>query len=60
MSGCDALVLLDNESSHSFLDEGMVKGIRTRVVSNKPLTVMVANGQKITSGFACPDVTYIM
>lgn len=36
-------VLLDNGSSHSFLDEGVSKWVKNQMVNSKPLIVMVAN-----------------
>lgn len=54
------LVLLDGGNSHSFLDEGASKWIKNQVVSSKPLTVMVANGQKISTHLKCSDVTWTM
>lgn len=57
LSGCDVLVSLDNGNLHSLLDISAAKGVRTQVVNNKQLMVMVANVLRITSSVACSDVS---
>ena len=45
-------VLIDNGSTHSFLDEKLAKRLGCKVISTQPLRVTIANGEKMISRFA--------
>ena len=43
------MVLIDSESTHSFLDEAMERRLGCEVTPSNPLSVTVANGSKVMS-----------
>lgn len=43
------MILLNNVSSHSFMNSSVAEGLKNKVVYNKPLIVVVANGHKVTT-----------
>ena len=47
------MVLIDNGSTHSFLDENTTKKLNCRLTGTQPLTVTVDNGNKVLSNLAC-------
>lgn len=45
----EVMILLDSGSLQSFIDIIVAEGLNNIIVQNKPITVVVANGQKVTS-----------
>lgn len=54
------LILLDSGSSHCFLDKRIAKCVKGMTYQTKLLTVMVANGQTMTSSEECRGVLWSM
>lgn len=42
-------ILMDSGSTHNFLDPGVAKRARVRIQQTSPLTIVVADGTKISS-----------
>ena len=42
--GRDLIILIDSGSTHSFIDEKVIKGLKAVIVKTTVLTVIVANG----------------
>ncbi|KAL2497856.1 Uncharacterized protein Adt_23406 [Abeliophyllum distichum] len=51
-------ILIDSWSTHSFIDERLVKSLGYTYDHSKPLAVTVANGQKLESGSFCPPLIW--
>ena len=54
------MVLIDNGSTHSFLNEATTKELRCKLTHTTPLSVTVANGHKMFSHCKCLDFTWMM
>lgn len=52
------MILFDSCSSHSFVDTFIAEELSDQVVYGRPITVMVANDHKITSGGECVGVQW--
>ncbi|KAL2505826.1 Uncharacterized protein Adt_21447 [Abeliophyllum distichum] len=52
--------LIDNGSTHSFINERLVKSLGYTCDLSKPLVVTMANGQKLESGSVCPPLIWQM
>ena len=50
---CNLMILIDSEITHNFLDENMAKKLKCPLTGTPPLSVTVANGQRVLSNFAC-------
>lgn len=46
------MVLIDSGSIHSFIDEGTTKKLKYPLANTQPLSVTVANGNKVISKLA--------
>lgn len=42
--GRDLIILIDSRSTHSYIDEKVIKGLKVVIVKTTVLTVIVANG----------------
>ena len=47
------MILIDSGHTHSFLDEGTVKKLKCSLTGTPPLSVTVANGQKVLCKSTC-------
>ena len=47
------MVLIDNGSTHSFIDEGTAWKMKCELSNTQPLAVTVANGSRVLSKSAC-------
>ena len=54
------LILIDSESTHSFLDEGTTKRLKCPLQGTQPLSVTVANGSRLIGKLACNGFTWEM
>lgn len=54
------MVLIDNGSTHSFLDEGMTKMLRCELTGTQLLSVMVTNGNKVLCKSVCEGFCWEM
>ena len=52
-SDSSLIILIDSGSTHSFLDEEVAKKLRCHLTSTQPLSVTVANGQKVLCKSVC-------
>lgn len=50
---CKLMVLIDSGSTHNFLDEGTTKRMGCKLIDTQPLSVTVANNNKVMSKSAC-------
>nr|CAD1831444.1 unnamed protein product [Ananas comosus var. bracteatus] len=53
--GKSLAVLIDTESTHSFIDTGVAKETKADISTTTPLIVTVANGQKMLSKLRCSN-----
>ena len=53
VSDSSLMILIDSGSTHSFLDEEVAKKLRCQLTGTQPLSVTVANGQKVLCKSAC-------
>ena len=53
VSDSSLMILIDSGSTHSFLDEKVAKKLRCHLTGTQPLSVTVANGQKVLCKSAC-------
>lgn len=53
IQGPSAMVLIGSGSTHSFLDEGTSKRLKCELTGTHPLSVTVANDNKVMCQFAC-------
>jgi len=53
VKGCNLSILIDSESTHSFLDDSTTKKLKCQLTSTMPLSVTVANGNRVVSNSAC-------
>ncbi|XP_074379422.1 uncharacterized protein LOC141720727 isoform X1 [Apium graveolens] len=53
-------ILVDDGSTHSFLDETAASKLKYDMVETTPLQVLVANGNKLTSKYQCTDFSWKM
>ena len=51
--GNNLMILIDNGSTHSFLDEGTTKKLKCSLTGTHPLLVTVANEQKVLCKSTC-------
>lgn len=51
--GNDLMILIDSGSTHSFLDENTAGRLKCQLTGTLPLSVTVANGQRVLSNSAC-------
>lgn len=49
----DLMILIDSGNIHSFLDESTAKKVHCRLTRTQPLSMTVANGNKVLSNLAC-------
>ncbi|KAI8559421.1 hypothetical protein RHMOL_Rhmol04G0172600 [Rhododendron molle] len=54
----DVSILIDSGSTHNFLDPGVAKKTSVRVLPTNPLTVVVADGTKISSKAMVKDLQW--
>lgn len=54
------MILIDNGSTHNFLDESTAKRLKCSLISTQPLSVIVANGSKVMSKSACANFRWEM
>jgi hypothetical protein len=54
----EILILIDSGSSCTFLSEKAVKALKCKITDVQPVSVTVANGQKITSDQQVSDFTW--
>ena len=47
--GSNLMILIDSGSTHNFLDENTVRRLKCQLIATPPLSVTVANGQKVSS-----------
>lgn len=47
------MILIDSESTHSFVDEKLIKELNYAIYENNTITVKVANGDKLESKAIC-------
>jgi len=50
---CSLMILIDNGSTHSFLDEGTTRRLECQLTRTQPLSVTIANGNQVVSKSAC-------
>ncbi|KAL2465320.1 Uncharacterized protein Adt_41171 [Abeliophyllum distichum] len=60
IKGNQISILIDSGSTHSLIDERLVKSLGYTCDLNKPLGVIVANGQMLESGTVCPPLIWQM
>jgi len=53
VSDSSLMILIYSGSTHSFLDEEIAKKLRCHLTGTQPLSVAVANGQKVLCKSAC-------
>lgn len=53
-------ILIDSGSTHSFIDEKLVKELKYKVEPTQSVTVTVANGDKLHSTATCNPLTWVM
>lgn len=51
--GGSLMILIDSGSTHNFLDEGTARRLNCKLAGTLPLSVTVANGQKVLSRSSC-------
>lgn len=54
------MILIDSRSTHSFLNEGTAKRLKSSLINTQPLSVTMANGSKVTSKSACAGFCWEM
>ncbi|XP_052203128.1 uncharacterized protein LOC127808594 [Diospyros lotus] len=57
---CNLMILIDSRSTHSFLDESMAEKLKCPLTGTIPLSVTVANGQRVLSNFTCKGFCWEM
>lgn len=57
---CNLNILIDSGSTHSFLNEGTAEKLKCSLTRTTPLSVTVANGQRVLSNFACKGFCWEM
>lgn len=53
--GKSLIILINTKSTHSFIDFQIAKKVKANMTATLPLTVTVANGQKVVSKLKCAD-----
>lgn len=53
-------VLIDGGSTHSFLNEATARDLKCKLTATTPLSVTVANGNKMHSHYKCADFKWLM
>ena len=54
------MIFINSVSTHCFLDEGTTKKLKCPLIDTQPLTVIVANGNKVMSRSACAGFCWEM
>jgi len=60
VSDSSLMILIDNGSTHSFLDEEVAKKLRCHLIGAQPLSVIVANSHKVLCKSACIGLCWQM
>lgn len=53
-------ILIDSESTNSFIDEQLAQSLNCRMERIKPTTVTVAGGEKLISEAICNPITWVI
>ena len=56
----DLLILIDSGSTHTFMDEGSTRRLRCPLKETQPLSVIVANGNRVISESVYPGFNWEM
>ena len=54
------MILIGSGSTHSFLNENTARRLKCQLIKTPPLSVTVANGQKVLSTSACNGFSWEM
>ncbi|KAL2491374.1 Uncharacterized protein Adt_27002 [Abeliophyllum distichum] len=60
VKGSKISILIDSGSTHSFIDERLVKGLKLKTDNEKNMLVTVANGQQLNSISICQSLVWQM
>ncbi|KAL0309329.1 UNVERIFIED_CONTAM: hypothetical protein Sradi_5875200 [Sesamum radiatum] len=58
VSGKEIHILVDSGSTHSFIDEKVVKALGIKTEPTIPMIVSVANGYRMVSKVICPELNW--
>jgi len=54
------MILIDRGSTHSFLNEGTTRRLKCQLMGTQPLSVTVANGNRVVSKSTCTGFCWEM
>lgn len=60
LKGKPMTILIDNGSTHNFIDSKLVKDLKLPIILVPPLTVTIADGRKLVVDRKLPQASWVM